>query len=79
MDQQSPDLGRRCGVDRRKGDRRSNSLDRRINERRKGERRQIGDGDNLNNLCYDMHSSNSDLIEIRDEIHKISQQIKDGK
>jgi hypothetical protein len=78
MDSQNPDTGRRCGIDRRTGDRRLNPPDRRVGERRRGERRQIDDGNNLSNLCYDINSNTNELIQLRDEIHKLSQQMHDG-
>lgn len=78
MDQKNPNLGRRSGIDRRKIDKVINFPERRKSERRKGERRNLGNC-NISNCYYNIHSSNSDLIEIRDEIHKISQQMKDGK
>jgi hypothetical protein len=78
MDSQNPDTGRRSGEDRRIGDRRLNPPDRRVSERRRGERRQIDDGNNLSNLCYDINSNTNELIQLRDEIHKLSQQMHDG-
>lgn len=78
MDQKNFNLGRRSGTDRRKIDTVIGFPERRKGERRIGERRNLGNC-SMSHCNYNIHSSNSDLMEIRDEIHKLSQQIKDGK
>lgn len=63
--------------ERRNTDRRVMSVEISFEDRRKGERRKLGDGNNFSNLYYALGCSTNDLVEISDEIHKLNQTIND--
>lgn len=63
--------------ERRNADGRIMSVEISFEDRRKGERRKLGDGNNFSNLYYSLGCSTNDLVEISDEIHKLNQTIND--